>query len=1163
MEVLLGFSKTLVGAAGYGEIAQALFRAIDDLYSVDQCVLLSISDDHSRATLISSLGIPDGEPDRFEIDITDDTSALSRVLRDRVAYRVVDARRESQHSEALSVIVGMRSALYVPLVTSAGVIAVAVVGSVEEVRTFRKEHVDLIQKLANDAAVAIDRSRYAQALREVGENELIIASVARAVRESLEPDEVITVAARELGEQTDAERVAVRMLWSEQVDGRECVWTVDGAVVGGYHEDTLEGSAQLAIDDRQTVVGRAGIDALPGTQLSVPLIHRNDLVGVVTINRSHVPFSVSEMKLIELIGVELSAAIEYVRLYQGGRRHLEQQLALSRAAQSLTADLRFDRVIEHLVEEVVKILRTDSAAFYVYDRDEQIVTLAGAVGEEEIRALGEKMGLVGLAGRVISTGVSQYTNNYREDLGERIHPVFETVKRAVAVPVRWQGDLRGVISVATHDTNRMFTAHDVSLLEAFADLASLALHNADAYSAHGRQARIQAGFYRISQVLSASLSRSDTLTSLAQAATEALDGDWAIVVGRPADASESVIEAAFEIPPQFSGDVLAEIGLEGSPAELAHRHNRVITSRDIEGDERVSDSWKQRMADSGIRSLLAVPIQVHGVTSAVVVVCFGHPIKFGDEELVVANNLASAARAALERAGLFDTERHARHLAQVLADVSALLAETLKAQTVLDRIVEQAAVLLDVDACTLAVAENESDDPVLRIDAVAGNDNALIRVLKSADPGNLNDEVGRSKRSVIVEELASETSSQSLDGEQYSSFVGVPLVHPRGYLMGVLSVYSRDHRAWAEAETRALESFAHSAAIAVRNAELYAGVKRERDTIEKLLASIAEGIIATDASGRVTLWNEAAERITGIAKNHAVGRSWRDVLGLDAETRVDDGESIIETHPHGTRMWLSVTSSRLQGESDDGGRILAFRDVSADYALDRLKSDFVATVSYVLRAPLASIYGFAQTLLREDLTFDDDDKRVFMSYIASETERLTEIVDDLLEVTRIDAGSVDVTVTDCNLGEIFENVELLMKEKSNRHTIRASIADAEEVRVKADQGKLEVVLENLINNAIQYSPSGGDVTLTGYRDNGDVHIDVIDSGVGIPHSEQKYLFSKFYVSPHGMEHSGAGLGLYISKGLVQAMGGTISVSSTPGTGSTFTVELPTATGKMG
>ncbi|MCW2925387.1 MAG: multi-sensor signal transduction histidine kinase, partial [Thermoleophilia bacterium] len=377
-DAVFEFSRQLVGAAGVAEIAQALFRTIDDLFEVDRCVLLAIDESEGaggRATGVAMMGGVDVEVGTIAIDLAEDQSAVARVVRDRVPHRVLDASSESLHNAQVAQVVGSTgSAVYVPLRTSGEVIGVAVIATTGRLRAFRREEVEFVQKLANDAAVAIERARFAQQLRDVGERELIVASVARAVRESLDPDEVLRVAARELGEQADADEVVVAMRWSEGLDGREARWRAAERAVGPqinpFDEAELPASARLAIEDRQPVSARAAQGAPAGTQVSLPLRHRDDVLGVLVLDRAHHAFEPTEVRLIELIAVEIAAAIEHVRLYQGSRRHLDEQLALARAAQSLTADLRFDRVLEHIVAEVVKLLRTASAAFYVYDREQ-------------------------------------------------------------------------------------------------------------------------------------------------------------------------------------------------------------------------------------------------------------------------------------------------------------------------------------------------------------------------------------------------------------------------------------------------------------------------------------------------------------------------------------------------------------------------------------------------------------------------------------------------------------------------------------------------------------------------------------------------------------------------------------------------------------------------
>ncbi len=1155
-DALFALSRRLIGATGTSEIAQALFREIDTAFEIDAAVLLEISDDQSFARGVAAMGSAGAEVGTLQIDIASDTSALAQVVRTRSPHRVLDGERESLQNREIAALLNMRSALYVPLLTSAGVVAVAVIASTSAPRAFRHDDVEFIQKLSNDAAVAIERSRLAQALRDVGERELIVASVARSVRESLDQDDVLRTAVLELAEQCDADHVRIDVQSSGDLSGRTAQWAFQAVELSGWNAQSLSRSAQLALDDHCTVVARAPESQHANTEISVPLMHRDRMLGVLTIARSHEAFEPTEQRLIELICIEIAAAVAYVQLHARGRKHLDEQLALARAAQSLTADLRFDRVLEHIVEEVVKLLRTPSAAFYTYDRDERSLTLRAAFGTTEQTAVGQRMGLTGLAGRVVQSGVSQLTNDYEADLGGEYHPVYKGIRRAISVPLRWQGDLRGVISVAGRDDERLFTDHDVALMEAFADLASLALHNADAYSAHTRQARIQAGFYRISQVLSSSLARAQTLTALAQAATEALDGDWAVVIGGDGTADPLHVEAAWQAPDSIVTELDDPAMLARSTVSLAAEFERVVTSRELANDDRVSSQWRDMCARAGVASQIAVPVRVLGTHSAVVLVSYAAGRRFGDEELVVAGNLANTAAAALERAGLFENERRTRRLSEVLADVSALLAETLKTQTVLERIVDQAAVLLEVDTCFLSVMrgggpDGSGDVGTLEVEVASGGSREEINVLPGTRIGVLVEEVARTRRTVATSDLSGETDA---GGIAASAFLGVPLRHPRGHLIGVLSACDARVTSWTEAEVSALESFANSAAVAIRNAELYANMKRERDTVEKLLTSIAEGIVATDTTGAITIWNDAAERITGISSEYAVGRGWRDVLGLDADTRVPEGESVIEARPSGTPMWLGITAADLHERRDVVGSIYAFRDVSADYTLDRLKSDFIQTVSFVIRAPLASIHGFSHTLLREDVEFSDEDRRVFVGYIASETERLARIVDDLLQVARIDAGSVEVHVADCDASAVIDRAVTRVSDAHGRE-VHVSVAD--DMQVRADARQLQLVMANLLENAIRSSPEHAAVEIDAIRDNGVVQLRVIDHGFGVAPSEQKHLFTKFYISPDGRtDRHGTGLGLYISKGLISAMGGRIWVTSQPGSGSTFTVELP-------
>jgi signal transduction histidine kinase len=254
-------------------------------------------------------------------------------------------------------------------------------------------------------------------------------------------------------------------------------------------------------------------------------------------------------------------------------------------------------------------------------------------------------------------------------------------------------------------------------------------------------------------------------------------------------------------------------------------------------------------------------------------------------------------------------------------------------------------------------------------------------------------------------------------------------------------------------------------------------------------------------------------------------------------------------------VWLSLSEAVMRDPAGAvAGRIFAFRDISAEHGVEQMKSDFVSTVSVELRTPLTSIYGFAQTLLREDVAFGEAERRTFLEFISRESERLTTIVDALLSVARLDTGDVVVALRPTDVGSVVSDVVSTAEVTDDGRRFVADV-DGAQVAAQADPDKLRQVLEQLVSNAVKYSPVGGTVTVSARRRRDAVEVAVADEGVGIPVSERERIFTKFYKAGGAQ---GTGLGLFIAQGLVREMGGRISVDSQEGRGSRFAFELPLA-----
>jgi signal transduction histidine kinase len=272
------------------------------------------------------------------------------------------------------------------------------------------------------------------------------------------------------------------------------------------------------------------------------------------------------------------------------------------------------------------------------------------------------------------------------------------------------------------------------------------------------------------------------------------------------------------------------------------------------------------------------------------------------------------------------------------------------------------------------------------------------------------------------------------------------------------------------------------------------------------------------------------------------------------------GERLLSIQRGGDEVWLSLTEAVMHDPVGSvSGRIFAFRDVSSERIVEEMKSTFVSTVSHQLRAPLTSIYGFAETLLRRDVLFGEEERRTFLEYIASEAQRLTTIVDTLLSVARLEAGDMQVELTPTDLRAVVSDAISSVQEGAivNGHRFVLELPD-EPLAASADREKLGQILRNLLDNAVKFSPDGGTVTVEAHRRAGRVEVRVVDQGEGIPEAEREHIFSKFHRADSTGGHGGAGLGLFIARGLVLAMGGRIWVDSAEGGGSSFAFELPLA-----
>jgi signal transduction histidine kinase len=551
----------------------------------------------------------------------------------------------------------------------------------------------------------------------------------------------------------------------------------------------------------------------------------------------------------------------------------------------------------------------------------------------------------------------------------------------------------------------------------------------------------------------------------------------------------------------------------------------------------------------------------------------GLVLSFPGEELFDANRralkeaLAAQVAQALERARLDAAEQELRERLTFLAEASELLASSLDYEETLSQL---AALVVPRLADWCAVDMLAGDGSVARL-AVAHHDPQKVRyALELAEkyPPDPNATSGvaqvlRSGEPEFIHEITDDLLVEAVKGDQemlriirelgLRSVITVPLI-VRDHTIGALTLIAAETvKLYSPTDLRLAQDLARRAAVAVDNARLHAEAER-RAHAALALAHVTEAVVLVDSSGRLRYSNQAAQRLLGEDPERSA--EWERLRsGLDARNQI--GGASAETVPirlGGEEQWLEVSSVAF-----DEGVVYALRDVTEERLLERTRSEFVATASHELRTPIASVYGAFQTLLREDLELDRGQQQQFLRMGLHESQRLARIVEDLLLADQLDAGQPTVEPVSCDPSMVIRDVVAAATTRADgTHTLEVAV-DGGLRPVLCDPLRLQQVLTNLVENAIKYSPDGGTVIISANHEENNVRIDVEDHGIGIPEREQNRIFERFVRLDPGLSRGvgGTGLGLYISKELIRRMGGTISVHSKPGEGSTFHIHLPT------
>ena len=500
-----------------------------------------------------------------------------------------------------------------------------------------------------------------------------------------------------------------------------------------------------------------------------------------------------------------------------------------------------------------------------------------------------------------------------------------------------------------------------------------------------------------------------------------------------------------------------------------------------------------------------------------------------------------------------------------LLKTSTAVVSSLDLQTVLDRILEQAGRLLNVRMSAIIALDEQRG--VFRIRASHGLSSQFADQLtiQPTEPSSVTMRALHVREPIQVSDTETDPSytpqRPRARAEGYRAILAVPLntqyAPPSALLVFHPVPYEFSHN-----EIQLLSNFANQATMAIENAILYerSDMRLQEQTrrLEALIQSLQDGLILSNLSGAVVYANRRVGELANLTPVELSGTPVTQVLSRivenasEPETVHDDVINILDRkNERWVELALLVLGRTVHVRLDTFdvtdtnnvpiGRGLILHDITADLELDRLKSSLVSTVSHELRTPLAAIKGYASTLLADDVEWDRNSQREFLSIISNESDRLTSLVNNLLDLSRIEAGSLTLSRDECDLKEIIQRAA----NRSQLHTENRFEVQLEPdlPTLYADRPRLETIIRNLIENSVKYAGESAKIRVNVTQQGEQIVFRVNDDGPGIPEPESQRIFESFYQVNANLARisSGAGLGLAICQGLVRAHGGEIWV----------------------
>ena len=1075
-------------------------------------------------------------------------------------------------------------------------------------------YADIQRRVDNLAQI----NKLGRALTQALEPDQVVNTVVRAVTDLLQCE----LSAVFLADPFDGSLGPVASLGAKLVDMSGLRFASGEGLVG----HVASAGVPLAIPDTDQeprfVPGPSPI----GSMLLAPMMTGKRVVGVLTAGSAGKHrFSAADQVLLATLADQATVALESAHLFEGTQQAALRLSLLNEIGRRAAAQLELQEMLDTAVDALHRNLGYFRVAVLLKDPAGDLYVAAANKDFWEVIPAGyrQKVG-DGLIGAAAASGSTIVCNDTVHDtryfrLGQWDSPA------SLSVPIRVGDRVLGVLEVEA-DKPRAFADDDAAAMEIAADQLAVAIQNAALFQERERRIAELAVLNEMSRAISSALDLNSLLETVEQQVRRLFDTASFFIATHEEGSDEWTLAFAQEHGQRVpSARYDAKAGMTGYILRtrqplLLHSELELKAFHEGQGIAFVGERAK---------SWMGVPLLVgNQVVGVMGIQNYEQEHLYDPQDLALFSTIAAQTAVAIANARLYQQIVHLRDELEKMVeartqDLESALAELTKqrdrAQTLyritselgtsldLERVLERALLLfadaLKVEHGTITLVDQESGDLYLK--ATLDRRRQLPR---EGERTRLKKGVGlagwvlQNRQPALVPDITQDDRWLAHDKPfEFRSVVCVPLSLGGGDLLGVLTLGHPDVGYFGQEHLELVTAAAGQVAIAVNNSDLYAYISEQSDQLgmmlqtqraesaksQAILESIADGVIVLDDNGRVLLVNPAAEEMLGISGMAIQGEHFRHMLGIgetvahreladrlyaELKKKMEGGET--ESRPSvvrlesGKHVFAVGMSPLITGIGQVPGLVAAMRDISREAEVERLKNEFISTVSHELRTPMTSIKGFTDLLFLGMAGGLTDTQRNFLQIIKSNVDRLTALVNDILDISRIETGRLRLTIEPLDLGRIVSQVVTTFQAQYDNRGLTLVWREPEELpQVRGDEARITQILTNLIANAWQYTPSGGQVTVGLGPAKGmerSLQLDVTDTGIGIAREDLARIFDRFYRvdSPAVQEVGGSGLGLSIVKMFVEMLGGKIWVESELGRGSTFSFTMPEVTAEM-